>query len=93
MSAVKRVEFVNDRMSFIILRGVALLSLAVSKQETHRFHMEMFNLKKLKEVEGKVQFRVEVSNRYAALEHLYAEVKINSAWENITENINISARD
>jgi hypothetical protein len=27
--------------------------LAVSKQKSHRFHMEMFNLKKLNEVEGK----------------------------------------
>jgi hypothetical protein len=33
--------------------------------------MEMFNLKKL---EGKEQFHVEVSNRFAALENLDAEV-------------------
>jgi hypothetical protein len=29
--------------------------LAVSKQTTHRFHMERFNLMKLNEVEGKKQ--------------------------------------
>jgi hypothetical protein len=29
--------------------------LAVSKQRTHKFYMERFNLKKLKEVQGKVQ--------------------------------------
>jgi hypothetical protein len=50
--------------------------------------MESFNLKKLNEVE---QLRV-VSNRDAALEDLDAEVEINSAWETIRENINISAK-
>jgi hypothetical protein len=44
----------------------------------------MLNLKKLNEVEGKEQSRVEVSNsRFAALEDLNAEVDINSAWETI----------
>jgi hypothetical protein len=36
--------------------------------------MERFNLKKLNGVEGKEQFDVEVSNRFAALEDLDAEV-------------------
>jgi hypothetical protein len=67
--------------------------LAVNKQRSHRFHMERFNLKKLNEVEGKEQFRVEVSNRFAALEDLDTEVEINSAWETITENIKISAKE
>jgi hypothetical protein len=38
--------------------------LAVNKQRSQRFHMERFSLKKLKEVEGKEQFRVEVSNSF-----------------------------
>jgi hypothetical protein len=37
--------------------------------------------------EGKEQFRVEVSNRFAALEDLDAEVEINSTWEMIRYNI------
>jgi hypothetical protein len=41
------------------------------------------------EAEGKEQYRVEVSNRFAALEDLDAEVEINSAWEEIRENIKI----
>jgi hypothetical protein len=45
--------------------------------------MERFDLNKLDEVEGKEQYRVEVSNRLAALEDLDAEVDINSAWEMI----------
>jgi hypothetical protein len=48
--------------------------LAVNKQRPHRFHMERFNLKKLNEIEGKKQYRVEVSNRFAALEDLDAKV-------------------
>jgi hypothetical protein len=39
--------------------------LAVSKQTTYRVHMERFNLKKLNEVEGKVQYRVEILDRGA----------------------------
>jgi hypothetical protein len=43
--------------------------------------MERFNLKKLNEVQGKEKYRVEVPNRFAALEDLDAEVDINSAWK------------
>jgi hypothetical protein len=65
--------------------------LAVNKQRSYRFHMERFSLKKLNQVHGKEQFCVEVSNRFAALEDLDAEVEINNAWETIRENIKISA--
>jgi hypothetical protein len=51
--------------------------------------MERLILKKFNEVEGKEQYRVEVSNRFAALEDLEAEVEINSAREIIRENIKI----
>jgi hypothetical protein len=46
--------------------------LAADKQTTHRFQMVSFNLKKLneKEVEGKGQFRAEISNSFATLEKL-----------------------
>jgi hypothetical protein len=54
--------------------------LAVNKQRSERFNMERFNLKKLNNVEGKEQFHVEVSNRFADLD---TEVDINSAWETI----------
>jgi hypothetical protein len=46
--------------------------LAVNKQGSHKFHMERTDLKKLNEVGEK--YRVEVSNRFAALEDLDAEV-------------------
>jgi 50S ribosomal subunit-associated GTPase HflX len=55
--------------------------------------MERFSLKKLKEVEVKEQYRVEMSNRFTALEHLDTEVDINRAWETVSENIKISAKE
>jgi hypothetical protein len=53
--------------------------LAVNKQRSHRLHMKRFNPRKLEEVEGKDQFHFEISNRFAALEDLDAEVEINGA--------------
>jgi hypothetical protein len=67
--------------------------LAVNKQTMHRFHMERFNLNKLNEEEGKEQYRVEISNRFAALENLDTEVDINRALETIRGNIKISAKE
>jgi hypothetical protein len=55
--------------------------------------MERFILEKLNEVEGKDQYRVEVSNRFAAVEDLDAEVEINGVWETIRENMKISAKE
>jgi hypothetical protein len=55
--------------------------------------MDRFNLKKLNEVEGKEKCRIEVSNKFVALEDLDAEVEIDSAWERIGNNIKMSARE
>jgi hypothetical protein len=55
--------------------------------------MERFNFKKINEVEGKQQYHVEVSYRFATLEHLDAEMEINSPSEIIRENIRISAKE
>jgi hypothetical protein len=67
--------------------------LAVNKQRSQRLDTEWLNLKKLNVVEGKEQFRVEVSNRFVAWEDLSTEDEINSAWETIRENIQISAKE
>jgi hypothetical protein len=67
--------------------------LALSKQTTHRVHMERFNLEKFCEVEGKERYCVEISNRVAALENLDTEGDVNKAWETIRQNINISAKE
>jgi hypothetical protein len=54
---------------------------AVNEQESKKFHMDRFNLKKLNEVEGKIKYRVDVSYRFEALEDLNAEVEINTIWK------------
>jgi hypothetical protein len=54
--------------------------------------MERFNLKKLKEVQGKEKYQVEITNSFAALENLDTEVDINRTWETIRENIKVSAK-
>jgi hypothetical protein len=66
--------------------------LAVNKQESHKFHMEIFNRKKLNELEGEEKYRVEVSNRFAELEDLDVDVDINVIWETIRGNVNISLK-
>jgi hypothetical protein len=58
-----------DSDHYLVVVAKVTERLAVNKQRSHRFHMEMFNLKKLNGVEGKEQYGVEVSNRFAALEH------------------------
>jgi hypothetical protein len=41
--------------------------LTVNEQGSQRFLMQRFTLKRLNEIEGKEKYRVEVSNRFAAL--------------------------
>jgi hypothetical protein len=53
--------------------------------------MERLDLKKLNEVEGKLQYHVEISNTFTALENLDTEVDINRVWETIRD-IKISAK-
>jgi hypothetical protein len=65
----------------------------VSKQTTHRIHTERFNITKLNEVDGREQHSVEVSNRFAGLESLVAEVDINRPWKTIRDNSKISAKE
>jgi hypothetical protein len=67
--------------------------LAVNKQGSQRFDMERFNLKKLNRVEGKEQFCVEVSNRFAALEDFDTEVDSVSACRMAGEYQNFSRRE
>jgi hypothetical protein len=45
--------------------------------------VERFDIEKLNEEEGEEQYRVEFSNRFAALESLHAELDINRAWETV----------
>jgi hypothetical protein len=51
------------------------------------------DLKKLSELEVRQQHQLKVSNRFAALENLNVSEDINRAWENVKENIKISAKE
>jgi hypothetical protein len=55
--------------------------------------MDRFSLKQLHEVEGKEQYCVDISNRFATVENLDAEVNSNRAWETIKKNIKISPKE
>jgi hypothetical protein len=67
--------------------------LAVNIQRSQRFHMERFNLKKLNEVEGKEKYRVEVSNKFAALEDLDAEMELIVPGKQLKEYKHFSQRE
>jgi hypothetical protein len=67
--------------------------LAVSKQAVQKFHAKRFNLKTLSELDVRKQYQTKLSNRFAALENLNVSEDINRAWENIKENIRISAKE
>jgi uncharacterized protein YxeA len=67
--------------------------LAVNKQTTHTDHMQRSTCKNLNKVGGKKQYNLEISNRFAAVENLDAEMEISRAWETIRENIKISAKE
>jgi ABC-type hemin transport system ATPase subunit len=53
--------------------------LAVSRQTIHKFYVERFNLRILKELEGKEQYRVQISKSFVSLLNIKNEVDINKA--------------
>jgi hypothetical protein len=67
--------------------------LAVSQQEAQKFNVERFNLKKLSELEVRKQYQIKISNRFAALYNLYDSKDMNTAWENVKDDIKISAKE
>jgi hypothetical protein len=67
--------------------------LAVSKQAAQTFDAERFNVKKLSELEVRKLYQLKISNRFPALENLNVSEDIHRAWENIKENIKISAQE
>ena len=67
--------------------------LAVSKQAAQKPDGERFNLRKLRDLEVKKQYQIEITNRFAALGNINDEENKNRAWENIKENIKTSAKE
>jgi hypothetical protein len=54
---------------------------------------EGFNIRKLKDLEVRKQYQIDITNRFAALGNLSDDEDINRAWENIRENIKTSAKE
>jgi len=67
--------------------------LAVGKQAAQRFDTQIFNLRKLNELEVKKQYQIEITNRFPALEYLNDDEDVNRTWENSKENIKTSAKE
>jgi hypothetical protein len=67
--------------------------LSVSKRADHEFDMQRFDLKTLNDAEVKEQYQIKTSVRFVVLEILDDTVHISGAWENMRENINISAKE
>ena len=67
--------------------------LAVSKQAAQKFDGERFNLRKLKDLEVKKQYQLEIANRFTALGNISDDGDIHRARENIKENIKTSAKE
>jgi len=67
--------------------------LAISKQAAQKFDVERFNFRKLNELEVRTQNQIKFSKWLTALESLSDREDISRAWENIKENIKISAKD
>ena len=67
--------------------------LAVSKQPAQKLDGERSNLRKLKDLEVKKQYQIEITNRFAALGNISDDGDINRAWENIKYNIKTSAKE
>jgi hypothetical protein len=65
--------------------------LLVNKQAIQRIDMQRFDPMELNNAEIKKQYQFKTLNRFAALEYLDDNVDINRAWENVRENIKISA--
>jgi len=55
--------------------------------------MARFNLRKLNEMEVRIQYQIEITDRFAVLENLSDSEDINRAWKNINENNKTSAKE
>jgi len=67
--------------------------LAKSKQAAQKFDVERFNLRKLSQLEDRMQYQIKFLNRFAALENLNDTKDINRAWDIMKESIRTSAQE
>src|SRR5215510_5963872 len=65
--------------------------LAVRKQGAQKSDVERFNLRKLKDLEARKQYQIEITNRFAALENVGDDEDINRDWESVKWTIRTPA--
>ena len=65
----------------------------VSKRAAQKFDVETFNFRALNELEVRKNYKIKILNSSSASENLNDGKDINSALENINENIKTSAKD
>jgi hypothetical protein len=54
--------------------------------------VERFGIRKINKMEFRKQHQIQISDRFATMEKLSDSEDINRAWEDIKENIKISAK-
>jgi hypothetical protein len=74
----------------VVAKGREIL--AVSKQAAQKFDEERFNLRKLNELEVRKHYKIEFTNRSAALENLRDSEDMNRDWKNFKECTKTSAK-
>jgi hypothetical protein len=67
--------------------------LSVIKRVAQKFDMQRFYIRKLNDAEVKEKYQVKITNRFAVLENCDNTVDMNTAWENIKDNIKTSAKE
>jgi hypothetical protein len=66
--------------------------LSARKQASQNADVERFNLKILSEMEVRKQYQFEIARRFEALPNLHDSENMHRAWENIKEDIRMSAK-
>jgi hypothetical protein len=54
--------------------------LAISKKTAQKFDREIFNLRKLNELEVRKEYQIEITNRFASVENIKDSSGINRTW-------------
>jgi len=67
--------------------------LTVSKQAEQKVDKVRFNIMKLNNQEVRKQYQIEITNIFATLKNFIDYEDINMAWENVKEDIKISAKE
>ena len=90
--SVRKFKILCDTDHYLVIAKLRE-RLSVCKQAAQKFEGERFNLRKLKELEVKENYHIEITNRFAALENLNVDVDVNRVRENIKENIKTSDKE